>query len=78
MRSRLDMTEQEIIERERVDHLTVTPESRFLCDDGNIRTWKEMVTGIRVNHPDQPGISEEEHLRRYHLLLWSFGACRVQ
>ena len=28
------------------DFRTVTPSSEFLCDDGRVRTWREMIGGI--------------------------------
>lgn len=60
------------------DFRTVTPSSEFLCDDGRVRTWCEMIDGIDAGlAPDDPGVSDEEHATRYHDLLWSFGAKRI-
>ena len=53
----------------------MTPSSEFLCDDGRVRTWCEMIDGIDPGlAPDDPGVSDEERATRYHDLLWSFGA----
>ncbi|MGI6755206.1 MAG: hypothetical protein ACOX4F_04225 [Atopobiaceae bacterium] len=60
------------------DFRTVTPNSEFLCDDGRVRTWFEMIDGIDFDlAPDAPGISDGERASRYHELLWSFGAQRI-
>lgn len=72
------MDEDDIMRQDMVDHLTVTPTSEFLCDDGNVRTWAQLCDGIDEDlSPDCPGISEREHLARYRLLLVAFGACRI-
>lgn len=56
----------------------VTPNSKFQCEDGEVRTWSEMVDGIDPDlAPDATGISDEERASRYHELLWSFGAQRI-
>jgi hypothetical protein len=60
------------------DFRTVTPNSKFRCDDGRVRTWSEMVGGIDPDlAPDASGISDDERASRYHELLWSFGAQRI-
>lgn len=60
------------------DFRTVTASSEFLCDDGRVRTWREMIDGIDAGlAPDDPGVSNEERAARYHDLLWSFGAKRI-
>ena len=60
------------------DFKTVTPNSKFQCDDGAVRTWSEMVDGIDPDlAPDASSISDGERASRYHELLWSFGAQRI-
>lgn len=60
------------------DFRTVTPSSEFLCDDGRVRTWCEMIDGIDAGlTPDDPGVLDDERALRYHELLWSFGAKRI-
>ncbi|MCC6099505.1 MAG: hypothetical protein LIV26_00285 [Atopobium sp.] len=60
------------------DFRTVTPSSEFLCDDGRVRTWREMIGGIDAGlAPDDPGVSDEERAAWYLDLLWSFDAKRI-
>lgn len=60
------------------EYATVTPSTPFLCDDGKIRTWFEMVDGIDFEFdPMDKDIDEAEKLQRYRDLTFVFGADRI-